>query len=119
MAAPRKTLDTNPELAFIDGDYLELRRRLKLTGLYSRATIAGCVDFVIGMAEGETTVDPVSRAKYRKILRAELERTGPPPARGRVTAATKRRSGKSTGHVTPLVRRPARSAAELFERIAA
>lgn len=88
MPGPAPTIDTNPELAFVDVDLVELRRALKATGEWSRALVAGCLEFVAAVQDDdlEHRKNSNSRVQYRAMLRrlVELEATPPPTSkRGR------------------------------------
>ncbi|MDP9441406.1 MAG: hypothetical protein M3P34_04340 [Actinomycetota bacterium] len=85
MAAPRKTLKTNPELAFAEVDMLELYRRLRPLVGYSRTQKGGLLEFVAAAKTGAPLPSKGAQALYRKMLREllELEATPPPTRRRR------------------------------------
>jgi hypothetical protein len=68
-----------PELLFLPSsldDLVELRRSLAAAG-YSRAKVAGCIEFVMGRAEGDGRTDSASAAEYRRMLAGLLASVGP------------------------------------------
>lgn len=87
MAAPKKTVRTNPELAFVEEDLLSLYRRLSALDEWSRVQKAGCLDFVAAVKAGGPRPASAALARYRRMLRRllELEASPPSPSRQRAT----------------------------------
>lgn len=114
---PKKTVETNPEIAFVDVDLLDLYRRLRQLPDWSRTKKATTVAFMAAVKEGEPLPAKPQQAQARKMLRQllELERTAPPPARSRVTSSSKRRSGTSSGLISGRFGRPTRAVAKATE----
>ena len=65
-------------------DLTGLRDQLLARG-YTRASVAGCIDFVLGKARGkEVNMPPSSKSKYRKMLASVAVGDEPPPEAGYV-----------------------------------
>lgn len=76
--APLRKTELDVEPATID-DLADLRSQLLELG-FTRAQVAGCIDFVIAASNGER-INRASAGRYRKML-AAVENE-PPPGRGR------------------------------------
>lgn len=63
-----------------DLDELVVMRDRLIERGYSRAMVAGCLEFLVGKAKGrEVPMSPQSRAQYRKMLAALASNGGRPP----------------------------------------